>query len=123
MGEDGFPIEKPSSPIPILPERSPSLKAFVWSPVYGSSLISCYTKWLPFYLGLSYMWLLYLHNTVKIKTLRRGLLGKDTVFAVDALGVDAFGKGHLVGALPEITVLAPIQGFFQHGVMPPPTMP
>lgn len=101
MGEDGFPIEKPSSPIPILPERSPSLKAFVWSPVYGSSLISCYTKWLPFYLGLSYMWLFCLYNTVTIRTLRRGLLGKDTVFAVGALGVDALGKGTLLGRCPK----------------------
>ena len=53
------------------------------------------------------------------KDFATGLLGKDAVFAVDALGVDAFGKGHLVGALPEIMVLAPIQGFFQHGFMPP----
>lgn len=70
-------------------------------PVYGFSLISCYIKWLPFYWGLSYMWLFYLYNTVKIKTLRRGLLGKDTVFAVDALGVDALGKGTLLGRCPK----------------------
>ena len=48
----------------------------MWSPVHGSSLISCYTKWLPFYLGLSYMWLFYLCNTVTIKTLRRAFLGR-----------------------------------------------
>ena len=40
-------------------------------------------------------------------------------FRCGRIGSGCIGKGDPVGALPEITVLAPIQGFFQHGFMPP----
>lgn len=35
------------------------------------------------------------------KDFATGLLGKDAVFAVDALGVDALGKGTLLGRCPK----------------------